>query len=98
NDDDLLMFLCLPFLFFLLVEELAVIHDAADRRLRGGRNLHQVEVLLPGLFERLKWRHDADLVALVVNHANFARANAFIRADKTLIDTVLPAGRKALRL
>jgi len=32
------------------------------------------------------------LLTLVVNHADFPRANALIDADKTLVDTGLPPG------
>ncbi len=42
------------FLFFLLVEELAIIHDAANGRDRGRRNFHQIQVLLTSQFERVE--------------------------------------------
>ena len=85
----LLVLLGFALFFFLLVQEFPVVHDAANRRLRGGRNLYQVQIFFAGHFERFEGRHDADLVAFVANHANFARTNALIRADKTFIDTVL---------
>ena len=57
--------------------------------LRGRRDLDQVQVLFAGHFERFVRRHDANLLAFIVNHANFAGPNAVIRADKAFIDTVL---------
>jgi len=42
------------FLFFLLVEELAIVHDAANGRDRGRRNFHQIQVLLTSQFERVE--------------------------------------------
>ncbi len=42
DDDDLLLFLGGAFALFLLVEETAVVLDAADRGNRVGRYLHQV--------------------------------------------------------
>ncbi len=64
-----------------LVQILAVIGDLANRRVRGGRNFHQVQALflrhLYG-FERL---HDAELAAFFVNHPDFARPNTFVNAN-----------------
>ena len=54
-----------------------------------GETSTKIQVSFAGHFERFEWGHDAQLVAFVVNHANFADANALICADKTLIDTVL---------
>jgi len=73
----------------LLVQKLPVIHDAANRRLRCGGNLYQVKVFFAGHLERFERRHDTDLLAFVADHANFARANTVICADKTFIDTNL---------
>src|SRR5579862_1204770 len=89
DGDGFLVLFGLALLLFLLVEKFAVIHDAANRRLGSGRDLHQVKILGTGHLERLERRHDADLLAFVVNHAHFAGANALIHADKTLVDTNL---------
>jgi hypothetical protein len=91
DHDLLLMLLGLALFLFLLVEKLPVVHDAADGRLRGRRNLNQVQILLAGHFERLEGGQDADLCALVIDHANFACADALVCADKTFIDTILRA-------
>ena len=74
---------------FLLVQEFPIVHDAAYRGLRGGRNLNQIQVFFAGHLERFEWRQDANLVAFVIDHANFACADALVGADKAFIDTVL---------
>ena len=89
--DRLLMLLGFALFFFLLVEILPVVHDAAYGRLRGGRNLNQIQILFAGLFDSFVRRHDAKLLPFVVNHADFARPDAIVDADKTFIDTVLRA-------
>ena len=89
--DRLLMLLGFALFLFLLVEILPVIHDAAYGRLRGGRNLNQVQAFLAGFPDRFVWRHNPEHIAVVVNHANFAGPNTVIDADKTFIDTVLRA-------
>ena len=53
QDDLLLVLFRRPFLLFLLVEELAVIHDAAHRGIRSGRDLYQVKILFTGLSGRI---------------------------------------------
>ena len=85
----LLVLLGFALFFLLLIEKLPIIHDAANRRLRGWGNFHQVQVLFAGQFERLKRLQDSDLLTFIANHANFACANTLICADKTLIDTNL---------
>ena len=89
DHDLVLVLLGRALTLFLLVEVFAVIHNAANRRLRRGRNLYQVQVFFAGHLERFERGHHAQLVSCVVDHANFADANALVCADKTLIDTVL---------
>jgi len=84
-----LVLLGLTLALFLLIQVLSIIHDAADRGLRGGRNFDQIQVFFAGYFERFERRHNAKLVTFVVNHANFADTNTLVCADKTLIDTGL---------
>src|ERR1041384_8034456 len=88
--DRLLMLLGFAFFFLLLVQEFPVIHDAANRGLRCGGNLYQVEVTFTGHLERFKRCQDADLLALIINHANLSRANTLVCADKSLVDTKPP--------
>jgi hypothetical protein len=89
DGNRLLVLLGLAFLFFLLVKVLPVIHDAANRRICGGRNLNQIQILLAGHLERFEGRHDSNLLAFVANYADFACADALVRANKTFIDTIL---------
>src|SRR5581483_6576 len=78
-----------PLALFLLVEILPIIHDAAHRRVCGGGDLNQVQVLFAGFLYRFEGRHDSQLLAFIINHADFACPNTLVGADKTLIDTVL---------
>jgi hypothetical protein len=45
----------------LLVLELPVVEDAANRRLRGRSDLYEIELCFLGAFQSLGNRHDADL-------------------------------------
>jgi hypothetical protein len=81
----------LALFLFLLVKKFPVVHDAAHGRLRGGRNLDQVQILAAGQLERFEGRHDANLPTLIINYANFAGSNTVIGSDKTFVDTVLRA-------
>lgn len=87
--DDMLMFFCLALALLLLVHELSEVHDAANRRLCGGRDLYQIKVLFFGEFERFEGWQNTELIPFVIDHAKFAGSNAIIGADKTLVDTVL---------
>src|ERR1700704_630580 len=89
QDDLLLVLFGRAFLFFLLVEELAVIHDSADRRHRGGRDLYQVKTLFTGLSCRILWRHDAKLFTVRANHAYLACPDALIHLNKAFIYAIL---------
>ena len=87
DHDHLLLFLGGALALFLLVEEAAVVLDAADRGNRVGRNLHQVQAALAGNLQRLKRRQNAQLFAVFVDDADFARANPVVDADKGLCRT-----------
>ncbi|MGC4081595.1 MAG: hypothetical protein QM736_05640 [Vicinamibacterales bacterium] len=50
-------------------------------------NLHQVEPFLLRNGERLRRRHDAQLLPGVVNHTNFPNADAFVHSY-----AIVPAG------
>src|SRR6266850_2844613 len=65
-------------LLLLGVPELAVVHDPADRGLGGGRDLDQVELALLGDPERLLGRHDAELRAVGVDHADLSRTDLVV--------------------
>ncbi len=57
---------------------LAEVHDPADRRLRHRCNLYQVEPLLPRDGQRLLRRHDAELLAGVIDDPDFPYPDAFV--------------------
>ena len=98
QDDLFLVLFRRPFLFFLLVEELAVIHNAAHRRIRSGRDLYQIKILLTGLSRRIHWVHNAQLFTLWANHADFPRPDALIHLNKPFIYAILlnPPGKLTL--
>ena len=51
------------------------------RRHRRRRDLDEVEALLPGDRQRLRRRHDAELLARVVDHADFPYPDALVGAN-----------------
>ena len=62
----------------LLKAELAVVHDAADRRLGLRRDLDEVHTALNGDLKRLLRGHDAELLAARVDQADFLVADFFV--------------------
>jgi len=67
-------------LFILLVKEFAVVGDLANRRIGGGRNLHQIESAFARHTNRFVWLHHSKLGTLLINHPDFARPNPLIYA------------------
>ena len=86
--DDLLVLLRFtgPLLFLVLV--LAEVHDSAHRWNGGRGNLDQVEPLLPSNRQRLRRRHDSQLLSGFVDDPDLAHADALVGADP-----VIPSGR-----
>src|SRR5262245_21406866 len=76
--DDLLVLLGLARALLLLVLIAPEVHDPADRRVRRRRDLDQVEPLLLGNHERLLRRHDAELLAGVVDDPDLAHPDPFV--------------------
>jgi hypothetical protein len=79
---DLLRLLALPGevrLFLRLVLELADIEELGDGRVRIGGHLDQVEPEFLGLFHRLARVHHAEILALMVDHADLGRLNEFVK-------------------
>src|SRR5690349_8674476 len=76
--DDLLVLLGRPRALLLLVLVPPEIHDAAHRRVGGRRNLDEVEPLLARDRERLRGRHDPELRAVLVDHADLTDPDAFV--------------------
>jgi hypothetical protein len=98
QDDLFLVLFCRPFLLFLFIEELAIIHNAAHRWICGGGNLYQIKTLFPGLSGRILRRHDAKLLAVRANHAYFTCADPLIHLNKAFIYAILlnPPGKLTL--
>ena len=95
QDDLFLVFLRRPFFLFLFIQKFAVIHNSANWGYSSRRDLYQVKILLASLSGRILRCHDAELFTVWADHAYFARADALIHANKTLIYTNLlnvPAG------
>jgi len=60
------------FLLRLLVTKLAEVHQPADRRIRRGCNLNQVNAVAAGLVQRVLQRENAKLCAVNADDAHFA--------------------------
>jgi hypothetical protein len=71
----------------LLVLVLRVVEHADDRRFRGRRDLDEIEIGRARTLERLRGRHDADLLALLVDQANLRHADPVVDASR------VPLGR-----
>ena len=78
--DHALVLLGLASALLLLVLVLAEVHDPADRRHRGRRDLDEVEALLLRDDQRLRRRHDAELLSGFVDHADLADPDALVGA------------------
>jgi hypothetical protein len=89
DHDDFLLFPGRAIALVLLVEKLAVILNAADRRLRGRRDLNQIQATLAGYFESFKGRQNSELFTVFVDDADFTRANSVVNADKRLGRTLI---------
>jgi hypothetical protein len=87
--DDLLLLPRRAVALVLLVEELAVILNAADGWLGGGRNFYQVEATLAGYFKSFEGRQNSELFTVFVDDADFTRANSVVNADKRLGRTLI---------
>ena len=75
----------------LLVEELSRVHDPADGRGGGGRDLHEVEALLLGEHEGLGRGHDPELAAVLVDDTDLLGADAVVDADRLAVYWTPPA-------
>ena len=79
--DDLLVLSSLARALLLLVLVLPEVHDPADGWDRSGGDLDEIEPFLLGDRERLRRRHDAELLARIVDDPDFPHADAFVGAD-----------------
>jgi len=64
-----------------LVKIFSVVGNLTNRRVRRGRNFHQIEAPLPSKLDRLEWRHHPELPAIFVHDANFSRPNPIVYPD-----------------
>jgi hypothetical protein len=83
------VFFRLALLLLLLIQEFPIVHDAAYGRDGARRDLDQVQIFFPGHFQRFERWQDTNLLAFVINYADFAGSDTIIRADKTFFDTIL---------
>lgn len=101
DGDHLLPFAGGAVALFFLVEEFAVVLYAADGRNGSGRDFHQVETAFTSDLQRFKRGKDAELLALLVDDADFAGADALVDADKlfrrTFIDGCFSSGAEVRR-
>ncbi|HSC46318.1 MAG TPA: hypothetical protein VLC94_10815 [Candidatus Acidoferrum sp.] len=74
----------------LLVEKLAIIGDLANRRIRGWRNLDQVQSPFASHAKRFKRLHYAELTTIFINHPDLASANPFVDADSVALRPEIP--------
>jgi hypothetical protein len=79
--DHLLVLFGLARALLLLVLIFPEIHDPADRRAGRWGDLDEVEPFLLGDGDGLRRRHDAELLAGVVDHADFPHADSFVDPD-----------------
>src|SRR5215831_11829454 len=71
--------------FGFLVEELAIVDNTADRRGGGGGNFDEIELAVSCQLKGGIERHDAELLLVIVDHANFAGADLAISAVKWFV-------------
>ncbi len=62
-----------PLALFIL--ELAIIHDSADRRIRVGRHLYQIQPYRFGTFQTFSGRNDTELLIVFINNQDFLCPN-----------------------
>ena len=75
---DLLILLCILFPLLLIVAELGIVNDLADRWGGIGRDLHQVHAPLFGELVGLCSGHDAQLSAVGTDDTQFLVTNLFV--------------------
>jgi hypothetical protein len=76
-----LAFARFPFLLCLVVLELAVVEQAADRGHGVRRDLYEVQIGFAGHFEGLRKRDDSQPVALVIDDKDFSGPDALVDSE-----------------
>ena len=69
-----------------LVKIFSVVNDAANGRLRLGRNFHQIKAATSRNLESFKRDHDTQLVAFFINQPHLAGANPLINTNESVAD------------
>src|SRR4030095_10692270 len=82
--DHLLMLLGLARSFLFLVLILPEVHDPADRRHRSRGDLNEVESLLTCNDERLRRRHDPELLTGFVDHPDLTNPDALVGTNAVI--------------
>ena len=72
-----------PLATALVVLEATEVHQPADRRRRVRRDLNEVETEIAGALQGVARQHNTELVALFIDHAHFAHADAIIGAKRS---------------
>ena len=67
-------------LFLGLIFVLADVEELADRRIGVGRDLDQVEADFGGLLDRFGGQQDAEILAILIDHAHLGRGDEFVEA------------------
>ena len=89
DNDDLLLLARGAVRLIFFVQIFAVILNLADRRDGVGGDFYQVKRALPSHFEGFEGSHDAELLAILVDDADFTGADALIGADKGFCGTLI---------
>src|SRR5271168_3913542 len=76
----LLVFLGFVGLLAQLVLKLAVVHELANRWHSGGRDFHNIQSRFARRLHGVEQGHHPELIARVIDHANFASAYALVNA------------------
>ncbi len=82
HDDDFLLLARGAIALVLFVQELSIVLNTADRRNSVGRNFYQVKATLTSDFQCLERLQNAQLVALVVNDADFTGTDLIVDTDE----------------
>ena len=82
NGNESLFGLGLFLFFLLLVLELTEVNYAANRWLSLRRNFDQIKSLPASDLDRLLRRHYAELIAVIIDDADFTNANALIDSNR----------------
>jgi hypothetical protein len=89
DDDDLLFFAGCSLTLILFVKEFAVVLDLAHGRHGVRRDFYKIKGAFAGHLEGVEGGHDAELLTILVDDANFAGADALVGTNKGLGGTFI---------